>query len=323
MTTRTPRLRAIASGRGLSVLVVAVLSVACTAPAAQESQGPSASWVPTPSASAAPSKSLSPLPTLVFRVEDTGGLAPPDWQSAQFPAFTLFGDGRVIVPEAPVDILSGPALPAIRVRQLNEAGVQAILDAVAASGQFAASAEWQGANAFAFDFGTTVFTLNEEDRSVTIAVYALQTFPPGEALPDLPPAELAVHQALNQLIEKLITLDQWMPATAWAQSTWQPYLPDTIRLFARNADSDPPGDSGTSNQEVPWPTKDGATWIAYSESERGIFRCRVATGGDAQAWYAALSMANQATRLIEGGHAYRVSVRLMLPDEPAECPPVY
>jgi hypothetical protein len=254
------------------------------------------------------------LPTVVFRVEETGGLAPPDWHFAQFPAFTLLGDGRVILPAAPVDILSGPALPAIHVRQLNEAGMQAVLDAVATSGQLVASAEWLGAQTFAFDFGTTVFTLNAEDRTVTVTVYALQTSP----LPDLPPAEFAVHQALNQLIEKLTSLDEWMPATAWAQPAWQPYLPDTIRLFARNADADPP--DGATTQELPWPIEDGTTWIAYSESEWGIFRCRVASGDDAEAWYEALSPVNQPTRFVSDGHRYHVSVRLLLPDEPARCP---
>jgi hypothetical protein len=277
----------------------------------------------TPTAPTSTSSPAPPVPTLILRIEDSGGLAPPDWQSAQFPAFTLFGDGRVIVPQAPVDVLSGPALPAIRVRQANEAGMQAILDVVSASGQFAASADWQGANAFAFDFGTTVFTLNAEDRFVTITVYALQTFRPGEALPDLPPAELAVHQALNQLMEKLAAVDEWMPTAAWAQPAWQPYRPHTIRLFGRNADADPPGDTGVT-PELPWPTEENGTWITYSNpNEWGIFRCRIARGSDAQVWYAALSAVNQPTRFIEGGHSYQVSVRLMLPDEPAECPPVY
>lgn len=327
MTTWIPELCAIARCRGLSVLVVVLVNVGCAAPAGDRSQVPSGSGISTPSASVTPTApaptSSPPPPTLVLRVEDTGGLAPPDWLSANFPAFSLLGDGRVILPAAPTDILSGPALPAIQVRQLNEAGLQAVLDVVSASGQFAASAEWRGADTFVFDAGTTVFTLNSEGRAVTITVYALQTFPLGEALPDLPPAELAAQLALDQLIEKLTSLDTWMPASAWAQPTWQPYLPDTIRLFARNADADPPDDSG-ANQEWPWPTERDATWIDYPESDDwGIFRCRIATGDDAQVWYAALSTANQPTRFVADGQRLQVSVRLLLPDEPAECPPVY
>jgi hypothetical protein len=257
---------------------------------------------------------------LVLRVEHRGGFMVAGAFFTSVPAFTLLGDGRVIVPGAQLAIFPGPALPSLQVRQLTEAGVQTVLNAVAASGQFAASAEWRGAQNFVADAADTVFTLNAEGRTVTVTIYGLGTFLPGEAPPNLPAAERPVHQALGQLLERLSSLDTWLRATAWAaQQTWQPYVPDALRLLVRDADADPPDDSGIANQELPWPTAaDPATFGAPTAF--GEFRCGVVTGDEADAWYQALSNANQLTRFVADDHRYEVTVRPLLPDEPAECP---
>jgi hypothetical protein len=56
-------------------------------------------------------------------------------------------------------------------------------------------------------------------------------------------------------------------------------------------------------------------------SEWGEFRCGMATGDDLEAWRVALSAADEMTRFVADGQPYRITVRLMLPDELAECPP--
>ena len=108
--------------------------------------------------------------------------------------------------------------------------------------------------------------------------------------------------------------------TAWVpDQTWQAFVPDALRLLVRNADADPPDESGISNQELPWPT--GADAATFGEATSfGEFRCGVVSGEDAAAWYESLSNANQLTRFIAGDHRYEVTVRPLLPDEPAECP---
>lgn len=332
---RIPDFRVTAFRRSLAIFATALICIGCSAPTAQETHAQSDAAATTASAeptltaepSAAPVATLSPtpepsatlMPTLVLRVEERGGLMGPDAHSARFPAFTMLGDGRIFVPGAQIEISPGPALPSAQVRQLTEAGIMAVLNAVAATGRFAASAEWMGAQNYVADASDTVFTLNAEDRTVTITVYALNAYPPGDEPPDFPAAELAVHQALNQLVEQLTTLDSWLPAGAWAQPEWQPYVPDAIRLFARNADADPPDDGGITNQEMPWPTEDAGAWIAYPRREWGELRCGVATGSDADAWYEALSNANELTRFTADDFRYQITVRLLLPDEPAEC----
>jgi hypothetical protein len=257
---------------------------------------------------------------LVLRVEHRGGLMIAGGFFTNLPAFTLLGDGRVILPGAQTAIFPGPALPSLQVRQLTEAGVQTVLNAVAASGQFAASAEWRGAQNFVADAADTLFTLNAEGRTVAVAVYGLGTLVAGEEPPNFPAAEKPVHRALGLLLERLTTLDTWLPVTAWvAEQTWQPYVPNALRLLVRNADADPPDQSGIANAELPWPTAaDPETFGAATEF--GDFRCAVVTGDDADAWYEALSNANQLTRFVAGDHRYEVTVRPLLPDEPAECP---
>lgn len=236
------------------------------------------------------------------------------------PAFTLLGDGRVILPGAQSAIFPGPALPPVLVRQLTEDGVQTILNAVAASGQFATSAEWRGAQNFVADAADTVFTLNADGRTVTVSIYGLGTLMPGDEPPNFPAVEKPVHQALGQLLERLSALDTWLPVTAWAaDQTWQPYVPNGLRLLVRDADADPPDNSGIANQELPWPTAaDPATF--GDATAFGEFRCGVVTGEDADAWHEALSNANQLTRFVADDHRYEVSGRPLLPDEAAECP---
>ena len=254
---------------------------------------------------------------LVLRVEHRGGMIAGGFFTT-LPAFTLLGDGRVLLPGAQIELFPGPALPSVQVRQLTEAGLQTVLNAVAASGQFAASAEWRGAQNFVADAADTVFTLNADGRTVMVTIYGLGTLVAGEEPPNFPAAEKPVHQALGKLLERLSTLDTWLPVAAWAtQQTWQPYMPDALRLLVRNADADTPDESGIVNQELPWPT--GADAATFGEATNfGEFRCGVVS--DAAAWYESLSNANQLTRFIAGDHRYEVTVRPLLPDEPADCP---
>jgi hypothetical protein len=124
---------------------------------------------------------------------------------------------------------------------------------------------------------------------------------------------------LSPLVEKLTTLESWLPSAAWAQSAWQPYTPVALRLLVRNADADPPDGNGVENQELAWPA-DGDAGTFGAATSFGEFRCGAVSGDQADAWYAALSNANQLTRWTSGDHHYEVTVRPLLPDEPAECP---
>jgi hypothetical protein len=255
---------------------------------------------------------------LVLRIEFSGGFAGPAFAFTSFPPFTLSGDGRVIVPGAQIAIFPGPALPAVNVRRLTEAGIQAVLNEVAGTALFGASIEYRGAQNCVMDASDTVFTLHADGREVKVVAYGLGTLPAG-GCPGISGAEIAAHRTLLQLSDRLTNLEAWLPATAWAEPTWRPYQPTALRLLVRNADADQPDGSGIGNQLLDWP-EDSNPATFGDPNPLANQRCGVVSGQRAQDWYAALSGANQLTRFVKDGHRYEVTVRFQLPDEPLACP---
>jgi hypothetical protein len=278
-------------------------------------------------ACAAPGSSTGPIdhPTgddLVFRIEyGSGGFAGPAIIFTSFPPFTLTGDGRVIVEGPQIERFPGPALPAVNVRRLTEAGIQAVLSQVARTGLFGTSIEFRGAQNCVMDAGDTIFVLHADGHEVKISVYGLGALDPAGGCPGVSTTEIAAHRALQTLSERLTNLEAWLPANAWAEATWHPYEPTALRLLVRNADADPPDGNGIGNAVLDWPdSSDPATFGDPSPlSEQ---RCAVVSGQRAQDWYLALSGANQLTRFVKDDHRYEVIVRFQLPDEPPQCPTV-
>lgn len=258
---------------------------------------------------------------LVLRITNSGGFVPVEYIFTNTPTFSLLGDGRVVVPGAQIAIYPGPALPALNVRQLTEAGIQAVLAEVEKTRLFVADAEYLGAQNFVADAQDTLFTLHAGGREVTIRVYALGIVSQGGSYPGISAEELAAHAALLRLSERLMDLDSWLSADAWADPSWSAFQPDAMRLLVRNADADQPDGSGLTSQLMPWPiAEDPATFGAPVSGSPDEARCGVVAGADAVTWYQALSSANQLTRFTHAGHRYAVAVRFFLPDEPLECP---
>jgi hypothetical protein len=255
----------------------------------------------------------------VLRIEFSGGFVASSFLYTSFPAFSLTGDGRVIVPGAQILIFPGPALPAVNLRKLTEDGIQAVLRDVKGTGLFGKSVEFLAAQNFVADVGDTIFTLHADGAEVTVRVYGLGVFDSAGTYPGVSADELAANRTLSRLFQDLGNLDATLPATAWADASWQPYQPQALRLLVRNADADAPDESGIGNRLLDWPVdSDPATF--GDPTFDGAQRCGVVSGQDANDWYAALSSANQLTRFVKGDHRYQVTVRFQLPDEPPECP---
>jgi hypothetical protein len=253
---------------------------------------------------------------LLLRIEHRGGFVPYEYHLSRVPHFSLFGDGRVIVTGAVPAIYPGPLLPPVLERRLTEEGVQLVLRAALDSGELERSATWNGAAQFVADASDTVFTLNADGREVTVSVYALGI---GGDMSALKEVERQAHRALGDLADRLDSLDSWLPASAWAADEWTPYREGPLRLLIRQADDDAPQD-GSSPRIEPWPIAGDPAALGEPTGFDG-WRCGVVTGADAEAWWAALSGADQLTRWKGGGQHYAVTPRPLLPDEPTACQP--
>lgn len=255
---------------------------------------------------------------LVLRIDYRGSMI-QDFFLTGFPPFTITGDGRAIVQGAQIEIFPGPALPAVNVRRLTEDGIQAILNEIARTGLFGTSVEYRGAENFVTDVGDTVFTLHADGEDVEVVIYGLGQLDPSGEYPGISAAEIAAHGALAQLSDRLTNLDAWLGDGMWADPSWQTFEPEALRLIVRNADADPPDDSGIGNALLDWP--DGSDPTTFGDPYNdGAVRCGVVSGQEATDWYKLLSEATQSTRFAAGDHRYQVTVRPMLPDEPPECP---
>jgi hypothetical protein len=255
---------------------------------------------------------------LVFRMETSGGFVAREAVFSAVPGFSLLGDGRVIEGGVMDMIYPGPAVLPLTVRTLSEAGIQAVLREVAATGLFTGDREFKGAEGTVMDAGTTIFTLNAGGQQARISVYALGMV--NAAGNGVTAEEVAAHRALTALSGRLTDLDGWLNAPAWTDRAGRPYRADVLRLLVRNADADPPDPSGIANQRLPWPGATDPTTFGSAVAAPQGSRCGVVTGADAAIWLTALDRANALTRFVAAGHAYAVAVRPLLPDEPRNCP---
>jgi hypothetical protein len=256
---------------------------------------------------------------LILRVEHVGGFSPPEWLLTALPAFSLLGDGTVVVEGAQIAIFPGPALPPLLARRLSGAGIQAVLTEVARTQLFGQDAEYRGAQNFVADAADTVFTLNAEGRTTTVRIYGLGTLPPDGGPQQLPPAEVTAHQRLGRLSERLTTLESWLPGDAWRDAAWQAYEPEALRIAIRDVTGEEAGE-GMEPQLQEWPLAADPATIGEA-SAVGDFRCAVVEGEEAATLLASLRQANQLTRWLHDEKEYSIMPRPLLADEARSCEP--
>ncbi len=258
----------------------------------------------------------------ILVVSSAGGMLPVQFQATQVPLFVLTGDGRVIVQGAQTLEYPGPALPPLVERQLSEAGVQAILNALEGTNLFAGELELRGMQGMVADATDTVFTLDAGGRQSTVTVYAL-----GMLMPDMPPptgmdeAELEAHRVLSTLNDRLMTLDDWLPSDAWTSGDWRPYEPTAYRLYVRDV-TDQPMDEDPPGAVLDWPTDDDPAAFGTELPDFGDgTRCGVVESDAATAWHAALAAAKQNSQWTDDGERrFAIQPRPVLPHEDPTCP---
>ncbi|HET7141450.1 MAG TPA: hypothetical protein VFJ03_03090 [Candidatus Limnocylindria bacterium] len=249
--------------------------------------------------------------TTVLKVEVRGGFVGPDVLLGQLPSFALLGDGRVLHPGAVPAIFPGPLLAPLQQRQLNAEGIRRVLAEVSATGLFGTSRELRSAPVA--DAPDTIFTLRIGDRLTVITVYALGISHGA----GMSAEEARAYQTLGALNERLMSLEQWLPASAWADREAVAYRPDAYRLRVLETDANEQEPTGIGFNLAAWP---GQTGPAGGAAEAGGGRCLIVSGDEADRWTAAFAKANQLTRWTRGGLRYQIQPRPLLPDEPRECP---
>ncbi|MGH2456542.1 MAG: hypothetical protein ACRDHD_09845 [Candidatus Limnocylindria bacterium] len=183
---------------------------------------------PTPSGSADPS--ASPVasvppgsPELVLRLLNGG-------EGGRTHLVTVLDDGRVISSGNP-----GTADPIVE-RRLTAAGVQLVRDELDATGLTDASADYSpvanpGVEPPAYGGAGPSLEVGQPGAETVVITWFLFGDTEEDFFQPQPEAE-----ALDALAARLTTLDDWLPASAWADATPAPYEPAAYRVLIQRQD---------------------------------------------------------------------------------------
>jgi hypothetical protein len=252
-------------------------------------------------AAAAPASAAAPIAhpaghaDIVLRVTSAGGFVAPQTNLATLPAFTLYGDGRVIVPGVP----GQNAFVTLATRTLDEPRVQALLRRARAAGLFArGTIDYGDMGAVGVsDMPTTTVDLHAGGRQIERQAYALGAQTHGGRLTG---AEVRARLVLTRFIASL-------PGS----SARAAYLPHAFAVYVAPA-------QGTTGSRLAWPlARDLATAGTPVSSGLG-YRCTTVSGAAARTLARSLRQATVQSRWTSHGRAYTLVARPLLPDE-ADC----
>jgi hypothetical protein len=326
----------------LPFLAVSLVAVGCaSAPPASPSAAPpsSAPASPSPSpatpapATAAPTPTSrpatpttpptpSPTPTtglghptgpneLVIRVSSGGGLAGPAPAAQSIPSFSLYGDGRVILQGAQIELFPPPALPPVIQMKLTPEAVDLLLAAARSAGLTGPDRTFDLPTIM--DATTTVFVVVTDAGRHTTSAYALHE---ASGFQDqMPNDERAARAALIRFEGQLGDLPNILGSQNVGQQ--QPYTPTGMRIFPRVAQG--PIDPGLPPQIRAWPLADLATFGEPWPGPEAVTRCGVVEGTDLDTLLPLLRESTSITRWVSKGVAYELALRPLLPDE-SGCP---
>jgi hypothetical protein len=224
--------------------------------------------------SASPSPSTGPPAALVFRLEVGTELA------GRVHLVTVLEDGRIIT--------TSGRNPSVE-RRLTAAGVQLLRDELDATGlTFLASADYlpvsnPGVEPPVYGYDVPALEVGLPGGETAMITWALPPDTMRDSFQPQPEAE-----ALAAMLARLISLDAWLPANAWADANARPYAPWQYRILISSSPC-PPG-SGcllpvVESSTVSWPLIEGidafgaAVQSVAQEPPHGDgtapFRCRV------------------------------------------------
>jgi hypothetical protein len=239
---------------------------------------------------------------VVLQVESGGGFVAPQATLGRLPAFTLYGDGTVIVPGAVPQISPGPAISPLLRRHLSERRVQMLLRGAQQAGLFGRGAISYGdmGTIGVSDAPTTTIRLNAAGRRIVRSAYALGMTAGSSRLP---PAQAKARRALASFIAGL------PHGLAGAR-----YVPRAVAVYV----SPFRGPAQPGSSPIAWPLASDLGTAGRPSGPGSSYRCIAVRGGDARALLARLRSANDQSRWIVRGKpatAYALVFRPLLPDE--------
>lgn len=274
---------------------VALLVVACGAPAVTPSPSPQPTSGPSPSPTPAPTPSPSPSSQPVSQLLEVtveGGFIAPSARLGQLPEVVVDTDGKIYT-QAVDDSGTTHLIAGVDMRDVGAAGEAAILQAIHEAGL-----DQNGDNGGApGDTGVTVFTVTiDGDQFVTRIVATGPGHPGGGTDP--------ATALLNRLVD---------PTETWGATnvTTATYQPVAYRVYVAPTDID-------AAQAMDWPLATAPTEFGSPATpDFGVtgLRSGIVSGADATAFAAAVATAISQETFTSGGDAYQVWVRPLLPDE--------
>ncbi len=312
----------------LFVLLLVLAACGASGGDGEESDSPSPSEAPSPSDGGGEGGTDGQIDhpqgsEAVLVISSAGGMLPVQMQVTSLPLLVITGDGRVVMWGMQTLEFPGPELPALIARQLTENGVQQVLRALEQTNLFAGDLELRGMMGMVADAADTIFTVRAAGLESVVTVYAISMLFDGmEPPPGMGADELEAYRILSTLNDRLMTLDTWLPADAWATDAWVPYQPEVFRLYLRDVTGQPIEGGDLPGQVRDWPTDDdpaafGEEIVAFGDGTR----CAVVADDAGATWLAELSNANQNTLWTDDGERrFSVGVRPLLPHEAHVCP---
>lgn len=289
----------------LSILGVGLLAGACSTAAATPAQQPTASPNPTPEVKYHVETGAG---SLILRISSEGGFVGPGALLTRLPEWTLYGDGRILVPGIAPLPDPAPLLPVVTEMKVTPAEIQKILAAADDAGILGADADYTVLGNP--DAGTTVFRVNVGGRTHIIRANSLggaQGPGGGPGTGDgSDPAVSAARARLADFEAKTQDMSTFLGRTVDQTAV---YAPTSVRLYVSPASVD----QSNPAPKLVWPLSSdpasGKTGLAEGVG------CLAVTGTDLATFLDAARAATPATIWTAASGDYSVQVRPLYPDE--------
>jgi hypothetical protein len=256
-------------------------------------------------------------PSLLLRMESSGGLMPMEYVAVQMPEFSLYDDGSLYRLGPTIAIYPPAALPNLTRMRLSQAGIDAIVEQAKAAGLEHSQSV---ANTMVMDAPTTVFTYNDHGTMVKTTAGALISDAP--IPPDWDEQDTTTYNNLLNLRAFLSGIDGSLPEGSVLEPD-VPIDPERLQIVSFVPDPAQPLASNVPDPEQPpveWPLSTpladlGAPYLKMSGEAIPPMNCAELSGDDLEKVVAASRTGNFTSPWTDDGVTYGLLMRPLLPDE--------